>query len=135
MKRCETVLSRRTLLTTTTTEALGGAAREEMRMPLSPEEQKQLEAIEHYLSLEDPDLAQKLRSASRGTSVQVRHVWLSLVLLMGIMVLPVGLAAKFVAVAVVGFILAAVGAYGVLSNSLFENPQGTTREKSWEKPE
>ncbi|MGW6172411.1 DUF3040 domain-containing protein [Arthrobacter sp. NPDC055138] len=104
-------------------------------MPLSPEEQEQLEAIEHYLSLDDPDFVRRLRSGSRGTSVKARHVWLSLVLLMGIMVLPVGLAAKFLAVAVVGFILAAVGAYGVLGNSLFQNPQVAAREESREKPE
>ncbi|UNK46279.1 DUF3040 domain-containing protein [Arthrobacter sulfonylureivorans] len=135
MKLCEAVLSRRTLQTTTTTEALGGAGRKEMWMPLSPEEQKQLEAIEHYLSLDDPDLAQKLRSGSHAASSNVRNVWVPLMLPIVIMALPVGIAAKLAVVALTGFILAAAGVYGVLSNSRLENPQGGTRNKSREEPE
>jgi len=130
-----TVLSRRITKTTTTTEALDGAAREEMRMPLSPEEQQQLEAIEHYLGLEDPDLAQKMRSGFDGTSVKVPSIWVPLMLLIGMMALPVGIAAKLAGVALIGFVLVAAKAYGVFNNSRVENPPGNTREKSREKPE
>ncbi len=104
-------------------------------MPLSPEEQKQLEAIEHYLSLDDPDFAQKLRSGPHASSSNVRNVWVPLMLPIVIMALPVGIAAKLAVVALTGFILAAAGVYGVLSNSLLENPQGGTRNKSREEPE
>jgi Protein of unknown function (DUF3040) len=104
-------------------------------MPLSPEEQKQLDAIEHYLSLEDPDLAQKLRLGSPGTPVKVRKIWVPLMLLLGIMALPLGLAAKLATVVLTAFILAAAGVYGILSNSRFENLQGSTREESQKKPE
>jgi hypothetical protein len=134
MKLLETVLSRRTTKTTTTTEALDGAAREEKRMPLSPEEQKQLDGIERHLSLEDPDLAAKLRSGARGAS-KMQHAWVPLMLLIGMVALPVGIAAKLAVVALTGFILAAAGAYGVLRNSRVENPQGSTREKSRGEPE
>ncbi|WP_169304078.1 DUF3040 domain-containing protein [Arthrobacter sp. CAU 1506] len=93
-------------------------------MPLSPEEQQRLKTIERHLSLEDPDLARKMRSGSGGTAVRVSHVWVPLMLLIGVMALPVGIATQLAIVAVLGFILAAAGAYGAIGNSRFGHPEG-----------
>jgi len=106
-----------------------------MRMPLSPEEQKQLEAIEHHLSLEDPDLVQKLRTGSGGTTVKVSNIWVPLMLMIGVMVLPLGIATQLAIVAVIGFILAAAGAYGVISNSPFGQPEAGALDEIREQQE
>lgn len=104
-------------------------------MPLSPEEQQQLKAVERYLSSEDPDLARKMRSGSGGTAVRVSNVWVPLMLLIGVMVLPVGIATQLAIVAVLGFILAAAGAYGVISNSRFGHPEGNRLDEIQEQQE
>ena len=82
-------------------------------MPLSRQEQQQLEVIERYTRLEDPDFVRKMQTRSGGSSSKGATLGVLLMLLVGALLLPVGIAAGHAAMGVLGFILLAAGAYGL----------------------
>ncbi|MGM0928176.1 MAG: DUF3040 domain-containing protein [Actinomycetota bacterium] len=82
-------------------------------MPLSRQEQQQLEATERYTRLEDPDFVRKLQTRSGGSTSEGATVWVLLVVLVGALLLPVGIAAGLAVMGVLGFILLAAGTYGL----------------------
>ena len=96
-------------------------------MPLSREEQQQLEVIERNIRLEDPAFAEKLHAGIGGTTFKVPNVWVPILLLTGIMLLPVGIATRLAVIAVLGFMLTVIGAYGFFREA-GEDPPGRDHE-------
>ncbi|WP_457965971.1 DUF3040 domain-containing protein [Arthrobacter sp. D1-29] len=80
-------------------------------MLLSPQERDQLDELERQLSIEDPELARTLRLGGDGQPLTADAAAPILIVLAGLLLLVVGIATKFIAVGVIGFLAMGAGAY------------------------
>lgn len=97
-------------------------------MPLSEHEQRLLDQLEKQLNADDPQFAQNVGShASTPTSsVTVRNLVLGVLLgLVGLGVVVAGVATKIILLGVLGFLIAAAGAY-LATKKTAGAPQRTT---------
>lgn len=83
-------------------------------MPLSEHEQRVLEQIERALYAEDPKFAATVRGIDPKTRQRRRYVRAGIGVVVGLALLPVGIAIGIVAITFAGFLLALVSfLYGV----------------------
>lgn len=83
-------------------------------MPLSEHEQRVLEQIERALYAEDPKFAATVRGIDPKTRQRRRYVRAGVGVVIGLALLPVGIAIDLVAITFAGFLLALVSfLYGV----------------------
>lgn len=83
-------------------------------MPLSEHEQRVLEQIERALYAEDPKFAATVRGIDPKTRQRRRYVRAGIGVVVGLALLPVGIAIDLVAITFAGFLLALVSfLYGV----------------------
>ena len=90
-------------------------------MLLSPEERDQLDELERHLSTEDPELARTLRLEADGQPPGAGAAAPILTALAGMLLLLVGIATKFIAVGVIGFLSMGAGVYCFVQNRWPEN--------------
>lgn len=83
-------------------------------MPLSDDERRRLEELEHLLSAQDPSLARNLQEGKPGPPVQRRMVFASLAFVAGIVLVIVGVATQVLLIGVAGFLLECAAAYWFL---------------------
>ncbi len=83
-------------------------------MPLSDDERRRLEELEHLLSAQDPSLARNLQEGKPGSQVQRRMVFASLAFVAGLVLVIVGVATQVLLVGVAGFLLECAAAYWFL---------------------
>ncbi|UZX02140.1 DUF3040 domain-containing protein [Arthrobacter sp. CDRTa11] len=90
-------------------------------MLLSPEERDQLDELERHLSTEDPELARTLRLGAYGQPLTADAAAPILIVLGGLLLLVVGIATKFIAVGVIGFLAMGAGVYWFVQKRWSEN--------------
>ena len=83
-------------------------------MPLSDEERRRLEELEHLLSAQDPSLARNLREGKTGNQVPRRMVFASLAFIAGLVLVIVGVATQILFIGAAGFLLECAAAYWFL---------------------
>lgn len=93
-------------------------------MLLSPEERDQLRELEKQLSIEDPELAQTLRLGADRQPLTADAVVTILSALAGVLLVVVGIATKFIAVGVIGFLAMGAGLYCFVQKRWPENSSG-----------
>jgi hypothetical protein len=74
-------------------------------VPLSEHEQRQLEQIEQALYAEHPRFAKAVRAADPQVHYRRRLVYATIVFVIGLALLPVGVATHFIPVSVLGFVV------------------------------
>jgi uncharacterized membrane protein YphA (DoxX/SURF4 family) len=90
-------------------------------MLLSPEERDQLNELERQLSIEDPELARTLRQGAEGRPLMSGAAATILSALAGMLLFVIGIATKFTAVGVIGFLAMGAGAYCFVQKRWPEN--------------
>jgi Protein of unknown function (DUF3040) len=80
-------------------------------VPLSEHEQRQLEQIEQALYAEHPRFAKTVRSADPRVHYKRRVVYAAILFVVGVALLPLGLATTFIAISIVGFVIMLVSCY------------------------
>ena len=90
-------------------------------MLLSPEERDQLRELEKQLTIDDPELAQTLRVGPGKRPLTADAVATILSALAGVLLLVVGIATKFIAGGVIGFVAMGVGLYCFVQKRWPEN--------------
>lgn len=83
-------------------------------MPLSDEERRRLEKLEHELAAADPSLNRKLQSGVTGGRTAPRAVYGLLAALPGFALVIAGSATKLTVIGVIGFMLMVAGAHWLL---------------------
>lgn len=94
-------------------------------MPLSDEERRQLEELEHNLAAEDPRLAQALVSGSVKHTFSARSYFGVAAWLVGVVVLIAGISTQILLIGVGGFLLMGAGAYLLLDKEATLDGSGT----------
>jgi hypothetical protein len=85
-------------------------------VPLSEHEQRQLDQIEQALYAEHPRFARAVRSADPQVHYKRRVVYAALVFLVGLALLPVGVATSYIWMSVVGFVVMLTACYWAASS-------------------
>ena len=85
-------------------------------MPLSDHEQRMLAEIERALYAEDPKFAASVRTTTLQSRYQRRIIAACAVVVVGLVLMPVGLAVKVLPLGVLGFVLMLAGALWGVSN-------------------
>ncbi|MCU1675298.1 MAG: hypothetical protein JWM93_56 [Frankiales bacterium] len=85
-------------------------------MPLSDHEQRMLAEIERALYAEDPKFAASVRTTTLQSRYQRRIAVAIAVIVLGLVLLPVGLAVRVMPLGVLGFVMMLVGALSAVSN-------------------
>ncbi|HEX9066011.1 MAG TPA: DUF3040 domain-containing protein [Streptosporangiaceae bacterium] len=80
-------------------------------MPLSEHEQRQLEQIEQALYAEHPRFAKAVRSADPRVHYKRRVVYAAILFVVGVALLPLGLATTYIAISIVGFVIMLASCY------------------------
>lgn len=80
-------------------------------MPLSEHEQRQLEQIEQALYAEHPRFAKAVRSADPRVHYKRRVVYAAVLFVVGVALLPLGLATTYIAISIVGFVIMLASCY------------------------
>ncbi len=80
-------------------------------MPLSEHEQRQLEQIEQALYAEHPRFAKAVRAADPQVHYKRRVVYAAVVFVIGVVLLPVGVATQIIPISVAGFVVMLASCY------------------------
>ncbi|HEX9032054.1 MAG TPA: DUF3040 domain-containing protein [Streptosporangiaceae bacterium] len=80
-------------------------------MPLSEHEQRQLEQIEQALYAEHPRFAKAVRAADPQVHYKRRVIYAGVLFVIGVALLPVGLASTIIAISVAGFVVMLASCY------------------------
>ena len=85
-------------------------------MPLSEHEQRQLDQIEQALYAEHPRFARAVRAADPQVHYKRRVFYAALVFVVGLALLPVGVATSYIWISVVGFVVMLTACYWAASS-------------------
>ena len=80
-------------------------------MPLSEHEQRQLEQIEQALYAEHPRFAKAVRAADPRVHYKRRVVYAAILFVIGVALLPLGLATTYIAISIAGFVIMLASCY------------------------
>jgi uncharacterized membrane protein YgcG len=80
-------------------------------VPLSEHEQRQLEQIEQALYAEHPRFAKTVRAADPRVHYKRRVVYAAILFVVGVALLPLGLATTYIAISIVGFVIMLASCY------------------------
>jgi hypothetical protein len=80
-------------------------------VPLSEHEQRQLEQIEQALYAEHPRFAKAVRAADPQVHYKRRVIYAGIGFVIGVALLPVGVASTIIAISVVGFVVMLASCY------------------------